>query len=216
MTSSTPGGHHNEQVHLTSAAESEVSLDEDMALGSATQVATLDAPLRELYATYSASVWRGLERLGVPYGQLEDAVQDVFLVVHRRLREFEGRSTLKTWLYGIVLRVAKDHRRTVQRHNRRLDRLARWLSSDAGCATNPALLAEQREASQLLQTVLATLPDEEREMFVLVEFEGLTTHEASDVLGIRLRTGQRRLQAALTALSSAVALFLRDEGRLTT
>ena len=60
-------------------------------------------------------VWRSLGRLGVPPEGIEDAAQDVFLVVHRRLADFEGRSSLTTWLYGIALRVARDHRRRQRR-----------------------------------------------------------------------------------------------------
>src|SRR5262245_16282732 len=60
-------------------------------------------------------VWRNARRLGVPDAQLDDAVQEVFLVVHRRLADFEGRSSIKTWVFGILLKVAADHRRALRR-----------------------------------------------------------------------------------------------------
>src|SRR5689334_9453575 len=66
----------------------------------------------EIYDAQFAFVWRSLRRLGVDPSGLDDAAQDVFLVVHRRLPEFEGRASLKTWVYEIVRRVARDHRRT--------------------------------------------------------------------------------------------------------
>ena len=56
-------------------------------------------------------VWRALRRLGVPERDLPDAAQDVFVVVHRRLGEFDGGSRVSTWLYAICLRVASDRRR---------------------------------------------------------------------------------------------------------
>src|SRR5262245_44836563 len=68
---------------------------------------TLDA----IYEAHVAYVWRVVQRLGVPESSADDAVQDVFLVVHRKLDGFEGRSSIRTWLYGIALRVARDHRR---------------------------------------------------------------------------------------------------------
>ena len=68
--------------------------------------ATLPRTLAEIYQEYAPSVFRNLRRLGVVESQIEDAVQDVFLIAHRRLPEFEGRSTLKTWILGIALRVA--------------------------------------------------------------------------------------------------------------
>ena len=67
---------------------------------------------REVYEEHFRFVWRSLRRLGVPESDVADAVQDVFLVVHRRLGDFEGRSKVSTWLYGISLRVARDRKRS--------------------------------------------------------------------------------------------------------
>jgi RNA polymerase sigma-70 factor (ECF subfamily) len=176
-------------------------------------VASLDAELRRLYTTYAPLVWRTLRRLGVAQEQLEDGVQDVFLVVHRQRALFEGRSTLKTWLVGIAVRVAKGYRRTEVRYTNRIDRLAMQLTSDNNAPVTPSDGTEQREASELLHALLARLPDEQREMLVLVELEELTVREASEALGIRVRTGQRRLRAAIQAMSAAVADYLEDDRR---
>ena len=59
----------------------------------------------QIYEQYFDFVWRSLRRLGVAAADLEDAAQDVFEVVHRRLEVFERRSTIKTWVFGIALRV---------------------------------------------------------------------------------------------------------------
>ena len=66
---------------------------------------------KEVYEEQFRFVWRSLRRLGVRESDVADAAQDVFLVVHRRLDEFEGRSKVSTWLYGICYRVARDRRR---------------------------------------------------------------------------------------------------------
>src|SRR5262245_25709599 len=68
-----------------------------------------------LYDEHFDFVWRTVRRLGVPEALVDDAVQEVFLVVHRRLGSFEGRSSLKTWICAIVTRVASDSRRSVRR-----------------------------------------------------------------------------------------------------
>src|SRR5690606_24645884 len=68
--------------------------------------------------------WACLRRLGVPPAAQEDALQELFLVVHRRLPEFAGRSSLKTWIFGVARRVAARHRRTEARRTRRHARLA--------------------------------------------------------------------------------------------
>ncbi len=174
----------------------------------------LDGAVGRIYREHAPLVWRSLRRLGVADAQLEDAVQDVFLVVHRRLGEFEGRSAFKTWLYGIAVRVAKDYRRTELRRVRRMDRVAAMLTSDSDLMANPYDSTERREASQLLHCILSSLPEHLRDVLVLVELEDLSIRDASVALDIRLRTCQRRLQAATLAVSDAVRDFLEGRWRL--
>src|SRR5580765_6751726 len=69
----------------------------------------------EVYEAHFAFVWRSVRRLGVDDAAVDDVVQETFVIVHRRLQEFEARSSLKTWLFGILLRVVRDHRRTLRR-----------------------------------------------------------------------------------------------------
>ncbi len=74
---------------------------------------TLD--FEAIYDEHFDFVFRNVRRLGVPDAHVDDAVQEVFLVVHRRLAEFEGRSSVKTWIFGVLARVAADHRRSIRR-----------------------------------------------------------------------------------------------------
>src|SRR5512142_2005157 len=67
-------------------------------------------PFDRVYEEHFDLVWRALRRHGVRPPELDDAIQEVFVVVHDRLPTFEGRSTLRTWIYGIARRVARDHR----------------------------------------------------------------------------------------------------------
>lgn len=175
--------------------------------------AVLSGDFGQIYADYAPQVWRNLRRLGVREVQLEDAVQDVFLVVHKRLAQFEARSSLKTWIIGIAVRVAKDYRRAETRHGRRIEGLHAWLTGIHDPAHTPADAHEKREANQLLHSLLATLPDDQREVLVLVELEELSMHEAAEALGLRLRTCQRRLKAAVGAMSAAVARYLKETQR---
>jgi RNA polymerase sigma-70 factor (ECF subfamily) len=141
-------------------------------------------------------VWRALLRLGVPEGSVEDAVQDVFLVVHRKEAAYAGRSSLRTWIYGITLKVAKAHRRTEARHRRRLLSLMRQLKAVPEPSPSPALHAEQREAARLTQQVLSEMSEDERDVLVLVELEELSIVDAAEALELHVRTCQRRLRAA--------------------
>ena len=169
--------------------------------------------LRELYARHAGLAWRALRRLGVPEAALEDALQDVFLVLHRRMNEFEARASITTWIYGIVLRVAKDHRRTEARHGARLTRLAQLLTTELDDTVDPAYAVERREANELMHVLLAKLPDDLREVLVLVELEDLPLREACQSLGVNLRTGQRRLRAARKDFDALLACHLSDAGR---
>jgi RNA polymerase sigma-70 factor (ECF subfamily) len=171
--------------------------------------------LEQIYSAHFSLTWRGLRRLGVPPALLEDAVQDVFLVVHRRRAEFEGRSSLQTWLYGIVLRVAKDYRRAQARHASRVDRMAEHLVSDPAPGISPADEAERREANRVLHAVLAKLKERDREVLVLVDLEELSAREAAQALGIRVRTCQRRLRAARAAFDAALRSYLEPDRRFT-
>src|SRR5664279_482925 len=171
------------------------------------------ARVEQLYAEHVAMVWSGLRRLGVPESSVEDAVQDVFLVAHRRLIDFEGRSSIKTWLYGIVLRVAKDYRRAQVRHAQRVERLAEILSVDYAAAQTPVKEAERREANRALHSILAALDEDHREVLVLVELEELSVRDAADVLHLRVRSCQRRLRAAHAAFEKKLARYLQPSGR---
>ena len=130
-------------------------------------------------------VWRSLRRLGVAPHALDDAAQDVFLVLHRRWLDFQHQSSLKTWIYGILLRVASDHKRRARRER------ARWSPEPSELESpteTPDRILQQREASRLLHVALSQLDDKERQMLVLVDLEEGSVVEAAEALGINLNT----------------------------
>ncbi|WP_437785586.1 RNA polymerase sigma factor [Sorangium sp. So ce1097] len=168
-----------------------------------------------LYDEHFAFVWRSLRRLGVADAAVDDAVQDVFLVVHRRLAEFEGRSSLKTWLFGIVLRVARAHRRAALR--RRPSELAAAASADPEAvagpeADQPDARTEQAEAVRILYDLLDELDEEKREVIVLAELEQMTAPAIAEIAGINVNTVYSRLRAARHDFEQAV---LRHRARAT-
>lgn len=162
------------------------------------------APVPELGEVYEAHfdfVWRSLRRLGVPEAQVEDAVHDVFLVAHRRLAEFEGKSSLKTWLFAIALRVAQNHRRSRARH--RVAARDVELRADADAA--PDLQTERSQAVELGLKLLGELDADKRAIFILAELEQLPASEIGAALGIPLFTVYSRLRAARRAFDAALA-----------
>lgn len=166
-----------------------------------------------MYAEHAGMVWSGLRRLGVPESSIEDAVQDVFLVAHRRLADFEGRSSTKTWLYGIVLRVAKDYRRSQVRHAQRVERLAEILSVGSDSTHTPVREAERREANRALHAILAELDEDHREVLVMVDLEEFSVKDAAAVLNLHVRACQRRLRAAHDAFEKKLARYLQPSAR---
>jgi RNA polymerase sigma-70 factor, ECF subfamily len=155
----------------------------------------------EIYDTYFDFVWCALRRLGVKPYQLEDAVQDVFVVVQRRLADFEGRSSLKTWLFGIALRVAKDHRR---RHVKQGAEVGVEDDSLVGTDPDPRAAALQAEAAALIQTLLDGLDEDRRVVFVLTELEEFTAAEIAETLGIGINTVYSRLRLARRDVNHAL------------
>jgi RNA polymerase sigma-70 factor (ECF subfamily) len=159
----------------------------------------------EVYERYFDFVWRNVRRMGVPEGAVDDAVQDVFLVVHRRLGEFQGRSSLETWLFGILLRVLKEHRRASSRRSARLAEAEAVSRALAGRGSEgPHDLAARNEAVRSLYRLLDQLDDEKRAIFVLVELEQLPVIEAAAALGLNVNTAYARLRAARQQFETAL------------
>ncbi|MCA9677978.1 MAG: sigma-70 family RNA polymerase sigma factor [Kofleriaceae bacterium] len=159
--------------------------------------------LEQIYDHHAATVWRTLRALGVDAGRLDDAMQDVFLVVHRRLAEFEQRSSITTWLYGIARRVAADHRRR-RTAERRLAGDAP-LDREISPGESPLDAAQRREAAALLLELLDELDDDKREVFALMEIEQLAAPVVAELLGIPLNTVYSRLRLARQRFEAAVA-----------
>lgn len=155
----------------------------------------------QLYESYFDFVWRSLRRLGVREASLDDAAQDVFLVVHKKLGAFEGRAGLKTWLFGITLKVAATHRRTARRRD--ADELPRTVA-DLESPT-PHEVTAQAEAVRLLHSLLDSLSDERREVFVMMELEQMSAPEVAEALGVSPNTVYSRLRKARSEFESALA-----------
>jgi RNA polymerase sigma-70 factor (ECF subfamily) len=152
-------------------------------------------------------VWRNVRRLGVSDAGVDDVVQEVFLVVHRRLAEFEQRSSLKTWLFGIMIRVARDHRRTLRRKSPHTRSAAASVDADTVADEHTASPHEAINRTQevlLLYKLLDELDDDKRAVFVLAELEQMSAPVIAELLAANVNTIYARLRAARRDFEQAV------------
>ena len=150
----------------------------------------------EVYERHVGFVWRVARAFGVPASAIEDAVQDVFVVVHRRLPEFEGRAAITTWLFAITKRVALTHRR-------RETRTEPLAAEPRGGADTFAAIS-RAEAAAIVADILDTLDDDKRIVLALVELEQMNVPEVAQLLEINLNTAYSRLRLARAAFEAAV------------
>jgi RNA polymerase sigma-70 factor, ECF subfamily len=145
-----------------------------------------------IFEQYAPFVLRVMRHLGVPAKDLPDLSQEVFVAVFRGLPGFAGRSALRTWIYGISVRVASNHRRRA--HVRR-ERPVSELPEQVSPAVQDEAL-EARRGHPALRHLLDALDDDKREVFVLYELEEMPMKEVAEVCGCPLQTAYSRLHAA--------------------
>lgn len=200
-----------EREDASGPRQTRVMKDDDKSAPRSAAAAPSDP--ESLYRVEFDRVWRNLRRLGVEEAALEDATQDVFLTVFRRFHTFDpSRSTIQTWLFGIVIRVASRHRRG---QARRWARLLPWTTRETQSKESerqgPAEQFAQREAVALLDRLLEELDPPKREMFLLIEVEQLTVPEAAEALEVNLNTAYWRLRSARRAVQQSLTRLRAKE-----
>ncbi len=187
---------------MESVAPRVTGVDVDASPCSARPLAFAPPRFQEVYDEHFAFCWRMARRLGVPDASVDDVVQDVFLVLHRRLGEYDGRASMRTWLFGILSHVIRDFRRRYRRKDAKHVPPAPDSGTDAAAtspAPTPAALAERSEKVALLKRLLDELEDGKREILVLAYLEQMTVPEIAELLGVNLNTTYSRLRAARQA-----------------
>jgi RNA polymerase sigma-70 factor (ECF subfamily) len=195
----------------SSSAPSAAAPSDGQSAGVSDATSFHDVSFDDVYREHFAFVWRSAKRLGVSEAALDDVVQEVFVIVHRRLATFEGRSAMKTWLFGITLRVARDHRRSVGRRGGTSDA----IDPDTVRASTPGPgdTMEKAEAVRVLHALLDEMDDERREIFVMAELEQMTMPEIAATLGLNVNTAYARLRAARGTFEESVARHRAREAR---
>jgi RNA polymerase sigma-70 factor (ECF subfamily) len=157
--------------------------------------------LDALFEAHADFVRRAVAHLAGPALEPDDLVQEVFVQAWRSRSRFAGRSSVRTWLYGVTLGVVRNARR--RSRLRRFFGLESAAEPEDPTPAAPDRLA-QEEARRQVHALLETLPEKKRTVLVLFELEGLTGEEIAAVVGCPVATVWTRLHHARQAFARAL------------
>jgi RNA polymerase sigma-70 factor, ECF subfamily len=172
---------------------------------AATNLAGADAPLpvpsfQELCAQYFEFVWKCARAFGSKSDEIDDIVQDVFLVAQRRHADLKDERLARSWIYSITRRVVSSQRR---RRRERDSRAASDIDSLTSSERSPLAAAEHNLEVRLLSMLLDGLEERKREVFVLSEILEMSGREIAETIGVPMNTVYSRLRAAREEFDAA-------------
>jgi RNA polymerase sigma-70 factor (ECF subfamily) len=162
--------------------------------------------LEDVYRDHFDFVFRQAARLGGPGIDAEDAAQEVFMVVARKLDTFDASSLITTWLYGITLNVVRSQRRRA-----RVRRLFEIGEDKSDLPVRSVDRAEVLDAHRIAYEILDKLAPKKREVFILAEFEGLSCDEIAQLVGSKTETVWSRLHYARKEFQERLEARTRKE-----
>jgi RNA polymerase sigma-70 factor (ECF subfamily) len=173
---------------------------------------SLDLSFEGLYERWFEDVSRWVRALGARESDRDDLVQEIFLVVHRRLSDFDGHN-VAGWLYQIARRKVRDHRRLL------------WVKHLFGNTSQPLVDAmlttkqsafdelETKQKRELLAQLLENLNEDQRAAFVLFEIEGNSGEEIAALTSVPINTVWARIHKARKKLQEQAERFEKRQGR---
>lgn len=166
--------------------------------GAAAVVATSEPPLPvpsfpELCAQYFEFVWKCARGFGSRPDEIDDVVQDVFLVAQRRHGDLKEERLARSWIYSITRRVVSSQRR---RRRERDSRAAEDVDSLTSNEQSPLAAAEHNLEVRVLSALIEGLEERKREVFVLSEILEMSGPEIAETIGVPVNTVYSRLRAA--------------------
>ena len=166
--------------------------------------------LADVYRAHAGFVYRMVRRLGVPDAALEDVMHEVFVIVQRRLPEYDGRAAMTTWLFHITRGVVSNYRRG---ERRREQRLALVQPPRPRPGQDPQAATERKEAAAFVRQFLQTLEPEQRLVFELAEIDGMAMPQIAELADVPLNTAYSRLRLARKRFQQAVDALRRQRVR---
>ena len=162
----------------------------------------------QLFEAEHSYVLHSLRRLGVAERDLEDVTHDVFVVVHRKLPEYDASRPARPWLFAIAVRAASDYRR---RGRTRLEQVSDALDAH-GAPGNTEHELERREQRALVIEALRGVEESRLPLFVMVDLDEVPVVDAAAALSIPLNTAYSRLRLARADFAAAVARLRAARG----
>lgn len=168
----------------------------------------IPASFEDAYRRYADTTARWAQQLGGFGVDVDDVVQDVFLVVSRQLGRFRGEARFSTWLFEITRKVAANHRRR-QRWRFWQTRAPRGADSEPSDRPLPDAELERRQTVHHLYQVLDELPEKYRAVLVLYEIEGMSTLEIAELRQLNVSTVRVQLGRARECFMKQYRWFLK-------
>jgi RNA polymerase sigma-70 factor, ECF subfamily len=166
---------------------------------------------RQVYDSQFAYVWKTVRRLGIREAEQEDAAHEVFLVVLRRLDQYDPARPLRPWLFGIALRVVSSYQRAVRaRHEVVMESAGSIEVADPGAGAEEQALRSEKQ--RLVLEALEHVEIGRRAVFVLHEIDQFAMPEIAQALGIPLNTAYSRLRLARAEFAAAAQRMAVQRG----
>jgi RNA polymerase sigma-70 factor (ECF subfamily) len=166
-------------------------------------------PFAAIYGEYFDFVWTHARAFGVSPEAMDDVVQEIFLVIHDRLRTLEKPSALRSWIYGITRRVAGNHRRARRSREGSAAPPDAELDLEAE-GPSPLEAAVRREDLALLRLLLSKLDPLKRQAFIMTELMEMTGAELAEAMNVPLNTAYSRVRLARAEFEQALAEHLAE------
>jgi RNA polymerase sigma-70 factor, ECF subfamily len=163
-----------------------------------------------LFEGHASAVSRWAFRLGGPTVDIEDVVQEVFVIVHRRIGQFRGDSNVRSWLYGITANVVRQQQRRARRR-RWFGRGVDPLADEPPPQPTPIEEVERRRRALAVYRVLDSMREKNRIVLILAEIEGLGADEIGELTGMKTPTVWVRLHRAREEFSRLARKLIPDE-----
>jgi RNA polymerase sigma-70 factor (ECF subfamily) len=164
-----------------------------------------------IYAAEFAYVWKTLRRLGAPLKDLEDLTHDLFVVVHRRLSEYDPARPLRPWLFGIAVRVVSDYRRAFRNSREVLDPVTSTPDAIDQAPRQDETVAGS-QARTLLMKALDRVDFDRRVVLVMHDLDEVPIPEIASTLDIPMNTAYSRLRLARADVLAAIRYVREPEG----